>query len=120
MPDRLESLEAQPLVVWGTFPDASNTALLAETADGLRCVYKPDAGERPLWDFPRGTLGARERATRWDEGQLRAEILALRQQGQGASQIGRQLAARSGWPRREIYRLAVKTGQSGASPDSRR
>ena len=60
--------------------------------------------------------GARERVVRWDEGQLMAEILALRQQDQGASQIGRQLAARSGWPRREIYRLAVQAGQPGASP----
>jgi hypothetical protein len=24
------------------------------------CVYKPVAGERPLWDFPPGTLAARE------------------------------------------------------------
>lgn len=63
MPDLLRSLAAEPLVVRGAFPEASNAALLAETSDGRRCVYKPDAGERPLWDFPRGTLGARERAT---------------------------------------------------------
>jgi hypothetical protein len=37
------------------------------------CVYKPVAGERPLWDFPPGTLAAREvaayavsRASGWD------------------------------------------------------
>ena len=24
------------------------------------CVYKPVAGERPLWDFPDGTLAERE------------------------------------------------------------
>ena len=24
------------------------------------CVYKPIAGERPLWDFPNGTLAGRE------------------------------------------------------------
>jgi uncharacterized repeat protein (TIGR03843 family) len=28
--------------------------------DALACVYKPIAGERPLWDFPDGTLAARE------------------------------------------------------------
>jgi uncharacterized repeat protein (TIGR03843 family) len=26
----------------------------------VRCVYKPIAGERPLWDFPDGTLAHRE------------------------------------------------------------
>ena len=31
--------------------------------DAVACVYKPVAGERPLWDFPDGTLAAREVAT---------------------------------------------------------
>ena len=26
----------------------------------IQCVYKPVAGERPLWDFPDGTLAGRE------------------------------------------------------------
>ena len=26
----------------------------------VRCIYKPIAGERPLWDFPDGTLAHRE------------------------------------------------------------
>jgi uncharacterized repeat protein (TIGR03843 family) len=30
--------------------------------DGVRVVYKPVAGERPLWDFPDGTLAEREEA----------------------------------------------------------
>lgn len=36
--------------------------LEAASADGLRAlvVYKPRKGERPLWDFPRGTLCQRE------------------------------------------------------------
>ena len=41
----------------------SNATLLAlATLDGVEvtCVYKPIAGERPLWDFPDGTLGLRE------------------------------------------------------------
>jgi uncharacterized repeat protein (TIGR03843 family) len=29
----------------------------------LRCVYKPVRGERPLWDFPDGTLAGREVAS---------------------------------------------------------
>ncbi len=34
------------------------TVTLGESA--LGCVYKPVAGERPLWDFPDGTLARRE------------------------------------------------------------
>ncbi len=53
------------LDVEGRLSDASNTTLrcLVE-GDGLvvRCVYKPVAGERPLWDFPERTLTRRELA----------------------------------------------------------
>jgi len=44
---------------------ASNLTFFGEaTLDGaaVRCIYKPIAGERPLWDFPDGTLAAREAA----------------------------------------------------------
>lgn len=58
--------------------------------------------------------GARGQDVRWEEERLRAEVHALRQQGLSASQIGRQLAAASGWPRRDIYRLAVVTAPPGA------
>jgi uncharacterized repeat protein (TIGR03843 family) len=47
----------------GRLVDASNTTLRAiVTLDGVeaRCVYKPVRGERPLWDFPDGTLAGRE------------------------------------------------------------
>jgi uncharacterized repeat protein (TIGR03843 family) len=49
--------------VIGRLVDASNATLLATvTADGIsrRCVYKPSAGERPLWDFPSRSLAQRE------------------------------------------------------------
>ena len=46
-------------------PDSSNYTFLASIADdelqGL-AIYKPRRGERPLWDFPRGTLCQREAA----------------------------------------------------------
>jgi len=51
------------LSVEGRVMDASNaTFYCAVTADGrsAACVYKPIAGERPLWDFPDGTLAERE------------------------------------------------------------
>lgn len=46
--------------------DASNATLYCSlTSDGVTaaCVYKPVRGERPLWDFPEGTLAGREVAT---------------------------------------------------------
>ncbi|WP_171113380.1 MULTISPECIES: SCO1664 family protein [Streptomyces] len=51
------------LTVRGRIRDASNAALYCTIAyDGQEatCVYKPVAGERPLWDFPDGTLAQRE------------------------------------------------------------
>nr|WP_246220732.1 SCO1664 family protein [Phytoactinopolyspora mesophila] len=51
------------LTVEGRLVVASNVTLLGEVALGerrARCVYKPIRGERPLWDFPDGTLAARE------------------------------------------------------------
>jgi hypothetical protein len=46
--------------VVGRFVDASNATLLAKTDAGEQVIYKPTAGERPLWDFPVETLAARE------------------------------------------------------------
>lgn len=52
--------------VTGRIVSASNATLLCTvTLDGLtgECVYKPVRGERPLWDFPHGTLAGREYAS---------------------------------------------------------
>ncbi|ANY10185.1 phosphatidylinositol kinase [Pseudonocardia sp. HH130630-07] len=49
--------------ITGRMVDASNATLFGTVSlDGveLRCVYKPVRGERPLWDFPDGTLAGRE------------------------------------------------------------
>jgi uncharacterized repeat protein (TIGR03843 family) len=43
----------------GRILPASNATFLAEL-EGREVVYKPIAGERPLWDFPDGTLAGRE------------------------------------------------------------
>jgi uncharacterized repeat protein (TIGR03843 family) len=61
--DLLEVLARGALTVEGRLVDASNATLLGLVElDGveLACVYKPTAGERPLWDFPDATLGLRE------------------------------------------------------------
>jgi uncharacterized repeat protein (TIGR03843 family) len=47
------------LTLHGRVLPASNATFVGELA-GVRVVYKPVAGERPLWDFPDGTLAARE------------------------------------------------------------
>ena len=58
------------LTVTGRLIDASNATLYAmctvKDSGGERefaCIYKPIAGERPLWDFPDGTLANREYLT---------------------------------------------------------
>jgi uncharacterized repeat protein (TIGR03843 family) len=62
----LEILARGELEVRGRIVDASNATLLAavelEGVEAL-CVYKPIAGERPLWDFPGRTLAYREVGT---------------------------------------------------------
>ncbi|MER7763213.1 SCO1664 family protein [Streptomyces sp. NPDC097619] len=64
------------LTVLGRIREASNAVLRCTVHHGgttLDCVYKPVAGERPLWDFPDGNLARREvaayllsRATGWE------------------------------------------------------
>jgi uncharacterized repeat protein (TIGR03843 family) len=47
-------------------PQGSNDTFLVTVSHGLltrEAVYKPRRGERPLWDFPSGTLYMRERAS---------------------------------------------------------
>jgi hypothetical protein len=47
----------------GRLLDASNVTLIGTVRAGDlvgECVYKPVMGERPLWDFPDGTLAGRE------------------------------------------------------------
>ncbi len=43
----------------GRLTTASNATFLARL-EGIPVVYKPVAGERPLWDFPDGDLASRE------------------------------------------------------------
>jgi len=61
----LDLLAGGKLEVKGRLVDASNATMYCTiSGNGMRvgCVYKPVAGERPLWDFPEGTLAGRELA----------------------------------------------------------
>ena len=72
----LELLREGSLEVLGRLIEASNETWYCSVTSGdlsAACVYKPIAGERPLWDFPTGTLAGREvaayavsRAGGWD------------------------------------------------------
>jgi hypothetical protein len=66
----LEELATAPVLGIGRVPYSSNAVFLLELdapapsgRGRLRAVYKPARGERPLWDFPHGTLHYRETAT---------------------------------------------------------
>ncbi|HYZ56850.1 MAG TPA: SCO1664 family protein [Streptosporangiaceae bacterium] len=59
----LQLLERGNLEIQGRLVDASNETWYCTVSSGdydAPCVYKPVAGERPLWDFPIGTLAGRE------------------------------------------------------------
>jgi uncharacterized repeat protein (TIGR03843 family) len=61
--DDCEVLQRGELTVIGRIRSASNATFLCEAHLGehqAHCVYKPIAGEAPLWDFPDGTLAGRE------------------------------------------------------------
>ncbi len=61
----LELLTRGELTPLGRVADSSNGALLCvvgDPADDVLAIVKPEATERPLWDYPDGTLVARERA----------------------------------------------------------
>ncbi len=59
-----EQLQQGELIVEGRLIDASNATLYGKVilAAGMEAavVYKPIAGEKPLWDFPSGSLAGRE------------------------------------------------------------
>lgn len=63
--DFVTALIEGELEVTGRLIDASNATLYGRIKSPefeSAVVYKPIAGERPLWDFPTGTLAFRERA----------------------------------------------------------
>ncbi len=60
-----ELLSLGEITVEGRLVDASNATLfvsIVHNADEGKAIYKPIAGERPLWDFSDGNLASRERA----------------------------------------------------------
>ncbi len=61
--DEHELLNRGEIELQGRIMPASNATFFATVTlagRSIECVYKPVAGERPLWDFPDGTLARRE------------------------------------------------------------
>lgn len=57
--DKLRELQSADIKVEGRLVDASNASLYCSVGT-VNAIYKPIAGERPLWDFPDGHLAWRE------------------------------------------------------------
>ena len=61
--DEHELLLRGDIEIKGRIMPASNATFYASASlagASIECVYKPVSGERPLWDFPDGTLAGRE------------------------------------------------------------
>ncbi len=61
--DEHELLNRGEIELQGRILPASNATFFGRVSldgESIECVYKPVAGERPLWDFPDGTLAGRE------------------------------------------------------------
>jgi uncharacterized repeat protein (TIGR03843 family) len=59
----LTLLQDGEVEIQGLLPNGSNYTFLAAVSDGAQktfAIYKPTAGEQPLWDFPPETLARRE------------------------------------------------------------
>lgn len=67
LPEALKLLHDGEISRWEPLFWGSNGNFIVEVHEGderrLLAIYKPRSGERPLWDFPRGTLYKREYAS---------------------------------------------------------
>jgi 16S rRNA (cytidine1402-2'-O)-methyltransferase len=119
LPDRLPmtltDLEAvlgdRPLVVVAP-SEGGESAVWRGTTTNLSEFPKYQAIEGPCCLVIEGMRG---KVAPWDEGRLRAEIQIRLNQGLGAKETSQALATESGWPRREIYRLAADADRLPAS-----
>jgi 16S rRNA (cytidine1402-2'-O)-methyltransferase len=113
LPDTLADLH-------GTLGHRSLVVVAAPQQE-MEVVWRGAVGEAPQYLLDRLSegpcllvlSGAREETIRWEKDRLLAEVRACLARGLGAKEISQQLAS-SGWPRREIYRLATQV--AGFSP----
>ncbi|MEV7089963.1 SCO1664 family protein [Streptomyces sp. NPDC093085] len=115
------------LTVRGRIREASNAVLYCSVVHQGRtahCVYKPVAGERPLWDFPDGTLAQREvaayevsEATGW--GLIPPTALREGPYGQGMCQLWIEPATEpeAGTPEEPEAGTRAGGAPAGGAPD---
>jgi 16S rRNA (cytidine1402-2'-O)-methyltransferase len=105
------ALGDRPLVLTAAFPGMERQTwrgTLAQAAESL-------ASNSFQGDCALVIGGAEATTTRWDEDRLRAQIVSGLTQGLRAKELSQQLAAVSGWSRREIYRLVIEQSQTGTN-----
>jgi 16S rRNA (cytidine1402-2'-O)-methyltransferase len=95
----------RPLALWPASSGVSVDAWRGSLCEALEAGETLAAAQEWVL-IAGGALQGRELP--WDEDRLRDQIRARLGHGLGAGLISRELAAQSGWPRREIYRLALQ------------
>lgn len=103
------------LALHGRIMPASNATFLGQIGgpDGIRVVYKPVAGERPLWDFPEGHLAGREVAAYIVSEALGWDVVPetwLRDGPHGVGMVQR-------WQEADQEQVAVALVPEGETPD---
>ena len=100
------------LELHGRIMPASNATFLGEI-DGVKVVYKPVAGERPLWDFPDGTLADREVAAYAVSEAMGCDVVPTTWLGEGPHGPGMLQV----WQDVDPGQEAVTLVRAGAVPD---
>jgi uncharacterized repeat protein (TIGR03843 family) len=103
---------AGELTLHGRVMPASNATFVGEI-NGGRVVYKPIAGERPLWDFPDGTLAGREVAAYLVSESLRWDIVPRTILRDGPHGLGMVQV----WQEPDPDQAAVEIVPAGSTPD---
>lgn len=67
----------------------------------------------PRGEYTLVVEGAPQESARWDEQRVRTALQALLAQGVSPSQAARDVAAQSGWRRRDVYALLVTLSSTG-------
>lgn len=74
----------------------------------LASLERRFAEQEPRGECTLVIAGATPTSTAWDSARVRQGVERLRRDGMTASQAARRIAELSGWPRQEVYRMALE------------